>query len=76
MSTTTDTHGTDEATIAYVEWLQLSAAVQDACDRWRRGDRGDATVSFAAYTQVLDREERSALESGEFVAGSSPVGGE
>ena len=61
---------------AYVEWLQLSVAVQDTYDRWRRGPRGDAAVPFAAYTQALDLEERSALEYAEFVAGSSPVGGE
>lgn len=61
--------------IAYVEWLQLSVAVQDTYDHWRRGPRCDAAVSFAAYMQALDLEERSALEYAELVAGSSSVGG-
>jgi hypothetical protein len=74
MNTTTHSHWTDEATIAYVEWLQLSVTVQDAYDRWRHGPR-DATVSFAAYMQALDLEERSALEYAEVVAGSSSLGG-
>jgi hypothetical protein len=37
MNTATESRRTDEAMIAYVEWLQLSVAVQDAYDRWRRG---------------------------------------
>jgi hypothetical protein len=74
MNTTTDSHWTDEATIAYVEWFQLSVSVQDAYDRWRRGPR-DAAVSFAAYTQALDLEERSALEYADVVTGASPAGG-
>ena len=61
--------------IAYVEWLQLSVAVEDAYGHWRRGPRRDAAVSFAAYMQALDLEERSALEYAELVAGSSSVGG-
>ena len=76
MNTATESRRTDEAMIAYVEWLQLSVAVQDAYDRWRRGPRGDAAVSFAAYMQALDLKERSALEYAGFVAGSSSVGGE
>ncbi len=39
MNTTTDNRRTDEAMIEYVEWLQLSVAVQDAYDRWRHGPR-------------------------------------
>jgi hypothetical protein len=74
MNTTTDSHWTDEATTAYVEWLQLSVAVQDAYDRWRRWPR-DAVISFAAYAQALDLEERSALEYAEAIAASSSVGG-
>ena len=31
--------------IDYVEWLQLSVAVQDAYDRWRRGPRGDLDLA-------------------------------
>jgi hypothetical protein len=65
MSTTTDSRETDEAIIAYVEWVQLSAAVRDAYVDWRHGPRGDAAVSFAAYTHGLDLEERSALEYAE-----------
>ena len=42
---------------------------------WRREPRCDAAVSFAAYMQALDLEERSALEYAELVAGSSSVGG-
>jgi hypothetical protein len=37
MNTAADGRRTDEAMIAYVEWLQLSVAVQDAYDRWRCG---------------------------------------
>jgi hypothetical protein len=73
MNTATDRRRPDEAMIAYVEWLQLSVAVQNADDRWRRGQRGDAAVSSAAYTQALDLKERSALEYAEFVAGSGPL---
>ena len=54
--------------IAYVDWLQLSLAVQDAYDRWTRGPRCDAAASFADYTTILDLEERSALEYAELVA--------
>ena len=61
MNTTTDSRGTDEAMIAYVEWLQLSVSVQDAYDRWRHGPRREAAASFAAYARALDLEERSAL---------------
>jgi hypothetical protein len=75
MTTITDSRRADEAMIAYVEWLQLSVAVQDAYDRWRHGPRGDAVFSFAAYTHALDLEERSALEYADFVAACSPVGG-
>jgi hypothetical protein len=76
MNTTTESRRTDEAMITYVEWLQLSVAVQDTYDHWRRGPRCDAAVSFAAYMQTLDLEERSALEYAELVAGSSSAGGE
>jgi len=76
MNTTTESRRTDEAMIAYVEWLQLSVAVQDTYAHWRRGPRCDAAVSLAAYMQALDLEERSALEYAELVAGSSSVGGE
>lgn len=75
MNTTTESCRTDEATIAYVEWLQLSVAVQDTNDHWRRRPRCDAAVSFAAYTQPLELEERSALEYAELVAGSWSAGG-
>ena len=67
MNTMTDSRRTDEAMIAYVEWLQHSVAVQDAYDRWRHGPRGKAAASFAAYTGALDLEERSALEYAELV---------
>jgi hypothetical protein len=63
MNTTTDSHRIDEARDAYVEWLELSIAVQDAYVRWRHGPRREAAVSFAAYTSALDLEERSALET-------------
>jgi hypothetical protein len=71
MSTTTDCHRIDEAMDAYVDWLELSIAVQDAYDRWRHGPRSDAAASFAAYTTALDLEERLALEYAELVAGPS-----
>jgi hypothetical protein len=71
MNSTTDSHRIDEARDAYVEWLELSIAVQDAYVRWRHRPRREAAVSFAAYTSALDLEERSALEYAELVAGPS-----
>ena len=56
---------------AYVEWIELSIAVQGAYDRWTHGPRREAAASFAAYTRALDLEERSALEYAELVAGPS-----
>ena len=57
--------------VAYVEWLELSIAVQDAYNRWTHGPRCEAAASFAEYTKALDLEERSALEYAELVAGPS-----
>ena len=68
MSTTTDSRRVDEAMHAYVDWLELSSAVQDAYDRWTDGPRCKAAASFAEYTKALDLEERSALEYAELVA--------
>ena len=71
MNTTTDSRRVDEAMDAYVEWIELSIAVQDAYDRWTDGPRREAAASFAEYTKALDLEERSALEYAELVAGPS-----
>ena len=71
MNTTTDSRRVDEAMDAYVEWIELSIAVQDAYDHWTDGPRREAAASFAEYTRALDLEERSALEYAELVAGPS-----
>ena len=71
MNTTTDRRRVDEAMDAYVEWIELSIAVQAAYNRWTHGPRREAAVSFEAYTRALDLEERSALEYAELVTGPS-----
>ena len=71
MNTTTDRRWVDEAMDAYVEWIELSIAVQDAYGRWTHGPRREAAALFAEYAQALDLEERSALEYAELVAGPS-----
>ena len=54
MSTTTDSRRVDEAMHAYVDWLELSIAVQDAYDRWTDGVRCEAAASFAEFTKALE----------------------
>ena len=71
MNTTTHSRRVDEAMDAYVEWLELSIAVQDSYDRWANGPCCKAAASFAEYTMALELEERSAFEYADLVAGPS-----
>jgi hypothetical protein len=49
----------DEAFHAYVEWLDESAAVWDAYDRWAGAAQADAVLAFYAYRAALEREEHA-----------------
>jgi hypothetical protein len=50
----------DEAIEGYVRWREDCAAVRDAYSRWASVPREDRAGAFVAYTEALDREERSA----------------
>jgi hypothetical protein len=58
MSTTIDQRLCD----AYLDWRELSVAVQDTYDRWARAPRSRAAAAFQEYSVALDREERSSVE--------------
>ena len=49
----------DEALHAYVEWLEESAAVWDAYDRWAGAAHADLALAFCAYRAALEREEHA-----------------
>jgi hypothetical protein len=51
----------DDFLASYVCWREASEAVRTAYDRWRRGQRPDRRLAFAAYRAALDREEHAAL---------------
>jgi hypothetical protein len=57
----------DDAMDAYVEWRELSAAVQAAYDRWSRAPHPRA-VAFEEYTAALEREDRASLRYALLVA--------
>jgi hypothetical protein len=50
----------DEVIEGYVIWREDCAAVRDTYSRWASVPPEDAASAFIAYTEALDREERSA----------------
>jgi hypothetical protein len=62
MSTTIDKHLLDEAMDAYADWRELCLDVQSAYERWDRGPRSQAGITFREYQEALIREEHASLE--------------
>jgi hypothetical protein len=58
----------DEAITGYVIWREDCAAVRDTYLRWSTVPREDAPSAFVAYTEALDREERSAQAYARLIA--------
>jgi hypothetical protein len=52
---------------AYWEWRELARVVQDAYDAWSRASMSDSAEAFDEYMDLLDLEERVALEYAELV---------
>ncbi|HUE28407.1 MAG TPA: hypothetical protein VMP89_16650 [Solirubrobacteraceae bacterium] len=50
----------DELMDDYVSWREACAAVAVSYEDWRRSDRPDGKLAFAAYVAALDREEQAA----------------
>ncbi|MCW3013362.1 MAG: hypothetical protein JWO02_454 [Solirubrobacterales bacterium] len=44
---------------AYVDWLEESARVRNAYERWSSAASADAWLAFAVYRAALDREEHA-----------------
>jgi hypothetical protein len=66
----------DEAIHAYLDWLEESAEVWDASERWECAESGDASFAFSAYRAALDREEHASRIYAARVAEITVAGGE
>jgi len=66
----------DEAIHAYLDWLEESAEVWEASERWECAESGDASFAFSAYRAALDREEHASRIYAARVAEITVAGGE